>query len=343
MTHAQRPVDTASDRGPRGIADRRPADSPPAYPYGWFAVCFSREVSPKRVVSRRFMDQDVVVFRTEEGVLRVSEAHCPHLGAHLGHGGRVVGECLRCPFHGFTFGLDGRCVSTPYGSPPPGARLRFFPALEICGVVMAFHGPPGEEPWPLEGPDTTGFWRPYSTFKMKVDSHPQEITENSVDLGHFTVLHAFKDVEIIQAPAVSGTRLEASYGFVRRLPLLPGVRVLIEIRVDGLGCSVVDVGLLGWRMRQLVLSTPTGARGVEVYVGTSLRSRAGGRPGRILLAPVEFAIKRFLLHMVKRELRTDEAVWRHKKYLGRPALSAGDRPIATYRAWARQFYPADGG
>ena len=34
---------------------------------------------------------------------RVMDAHCPHLGAHLAVGGRVEGECLRCPFHGWKF------------------------------------------------------------------------------------------------------------------------------------------------------------------------------------------------------------------------------------------------
>ena len=32
-------------------------------------------------------------------------AHCPHMGAHLGFGGRVVGEAIRCPMHGFSFAL----------------------------------------------------------------------------------------------------------------------------------------------------------------------------------------------------------------------------------------------
>jgi cholesterol 7-dehydrogenase len=43
----------------------------------------------------------------------VSDAFCPHLGAHLGVGGSVEGQCLRCPFHGWRFGADGRLAEVP--------------------------------------------------------------------------------------------------------------------------------------------------------------------------------------------------------------------------------------
>ena len=31
------------------------------------------------------------------------------LGAHLGHGGKVEGGCVRCPFHAWRFDEEGRC------------------------------------------------------------------------------------------------------------------------------------------------------------------------------------------------------------------------------------------
>jgi len=32
----------------------------------------------------------------------------------LAVGGRVKGECLECPFHGWVFNSDGICVGIPY-------------------------------------------------------------------------------------------------------------------------------------------------------------------------------------------------------------------------------------
>lgn len=37
------------------------------------------------------------------------------MGANLAVGGRVVGDCLECPFHGWQFrGSDGQCTKIPY-------------------------------------------------------------------------------------------------------------------------------------------------------------------------------------------------------------------------------------
>ena len=52
----------------------------------------------------------LVAFLGEDGRPRVFPAHCPHQGAHLGHGGRIEDGCLRCPFHGLHFDPDGHCV-----------------------------------------------------------------------------------------------------------------------------------------------------------------------------------------------------------------------------------------
>ena len=57
----------------------------------------------------------LAVFRGETGQSFVTDAYCPHMGANLGVGGIVKGNCLECPFHGWTFrGDDGKCVKIPY-------------------------------------------------------------------------------------------------------------------------------------------------------------------------------------------------------------------------------------
>jgi phenylpropionate dioxygenase-like ring-hydroxylating dioxygenase large terminal subunit len=53
------------------------------------------------VLTRQFMDREIVMYRTKSGLARAIEAYCPHLGAHLGHGGKVLGDELHCPFHAF--------------------------------------------------------------------------------------------------------------------------------------------------------------------------------------------------------------------------------------------------
>lgn len=61
------------------------------------------------------LGEQVAVFRAENGKAHVVDAYCPHLGANLAVGGRVLGDCIECPFHGWQFqGTDGKCVKIPY-------------------------------------------------------------------------------------------------------------------------------------------------------------------------------------------------------------------------------------
>ena len=72
-------------------------------PFGWYAVAFSDELSIKEVKPLYFFAKDLVLYRTESGIPVLLDAFCPHLGAHLGHGGEVHGESIACPFHGWEF------------------------------------------------------------------------------------------------------------------------------------------------------------------------------------------------------------------------------------------------
>ena len=59
--------------------------------------------------------QQLAVFRDEKGESHVLDAYCPHMGANIAVGGRVVGDCLECPFHGWQFrGADGKVTKIPY-------------------------------------------------------------------------------------------------------------------------------------------------------------------------------------------------------------------------------------
>ena len=65
------------------------------YPNGWFQIAYSDELEKGQVVPLRYFGKDLVLFRTEGGEAQLLDAYCPHLGAHLGHGGKVQGEIGR--------------------------------------------------------------------------------------------------------------------------------------------------------------------------------------------------------------------------------------------------------
>ena len=310
------------------MTDRTP--TPPAHPRGWYCVGFSADLKPGGRRAFTFLGNEVVLYRTRSGRLCLSDAYCPHLGAHLGDG-EVRGEDIWCPFHGLTFDPQGRCSSSPYGKPPQAARLRMYEVYEADGVIVAYHGEEKPDWRPMPSPPP-GPWPRAATRTWRFRGHPQEVTENSVDFAHLGVLHRFADVEILRPVETSGPTLTAAYAMRRRLPLLrKGIYTEFRIRVDGLGYSEVEISLpaLGYEIRQWVLPTPVDADTVDLRLAVSLRARGWIRP----------AAQQAIAIGVAKEINRDIAIWRRKQYLARPALSKEDGPIGRYRAWARQFYP----
>ena len=74
------------------------------------------------------LDEHFAVFRSsdEAGTIFVTDLYCPHLGASLGSGGTVNGNCITCPFHNWTFdGKSGECVEIPYAKKVISGHLTF--------------------------------------------------------------------------------------------------------------------------------------------------------------------------------------------------------------------------
>lgn len=317
----------------------------PAFPTGWFAVAFSHEVPRGRVERRTFMGEEVVVFRTEGGRPAVVGAHCPHMGAHLGYGGRVVGERIRCPMHRFEFDTGAVCVATGYGTkPPPKCRGTAWRVCEVHGAIFAWYDPAGREPtFELPGMEYSGWTPPRTRCFSDLPSHPQETTENSVDVGHFAAVHGYRNVFVRSPLKLDGAHLTISYHF-DRTPLFRGAPTAgadFDIHVHGLGFSFVDVDLpaYGLRSRNLVLPTPVDGERIDLRIGLRLKGTS----------PVTRALPAWLLDRLLgglaiktyvNDVHQDYDIWANKRYVHPPALAEGDGPIGKYRNWARQFYPA---
>ena len=205
---------------PRGLdkwqRKRVNATSLPHDPAGWYLLNPSDELPRGRVLPACLAGREIAVFRTEDGEARAVSAFCPHLGAHLGHSGRVVGEDLRCEFHGFCFDAEGACTRTSYGSrPPPKARLRVVPTREKHGLVLGWHDPDDRAPrWEVPDLDLDG-WSPLRWRRFCFRGHPQETTENGVDLGHLSYLHGYRGVAVRHPVSIDGPSLRAGYDVTR--------------------------------------------------------------------------------------------------------------------------------
>ena len=113
-------------------------------PTGWFMVAWSAEIPPATVKPLQYFGGHQVAYRTEDGALSVLDAHCRHLGAHLGHGGKVKDDCIVCPYHGWGYGPDGVNRFIPYEDRPNvSQRLRGWPVVEQHDCVFVLARPGG--------------------------------------------------------------------------------------------------------------------------------------------------------------------------------------------------------
>jgi phenylpropionate dioxygenase-like ring-hydroxylating dioxygenase large terminal subunit len=112
------------------------------WPQTWYPVRRSDELARGQVMPIRALGDDYILVRSPEGAVSFLDGHCTHRGASLGHGGKFVGECIQCPFHGLEYNLDGRCVKVPGTNRiPKAAVLRRFPVAESMGMIWMFYGP----------------------------------------------------------------------------------------------------------------------------------------------------------------------------------------------------------
>lgn len=323
----------------------------PPYPNGWYAYGFSAELKPGQLLSRAFMGQDLIVYRTESGVACAADAYCSHLGAHFGFGGAVVGEDLRCPFHGFEYNTQGICVRTGYGTkPPPTARLKTWPLREQNGLLLIYYDATGAGPrWhvpSLEDQD----WTPLLSRSFILYDHPQETTENSVDLGHFAFVHRYRNPRMLREAHTRQHYMSTAYAVSRNLLGLEKVlpNTLFDFQFDthiyGLGYSQVDVCIpkLKAQIRLWVLPTPIDQERIRLNLATSVKRIEPGRvPSWFTAIPrtlLTYAVRRFTFVGFINDVRQDIPIWQNKKYVSPPALAEGDGPIGMYRQWAKQFY-----
>lgn len=316
-------------------------------PSGWFALAGSDEVKTGELLTRRFAGRDVIIFRTERGEAAVSGAHCPHLGASLAVG-EVRGECLRCPFHGFEFNTAGECASIPGGGRLPKARLEIIPSHEHAGVIFGWYGHERQGPsWQIPTIDETG-WTPIVYRSWRLRAHPQDITENGLDVRHFAEVHGYEAPRNIEPPVFDGPFIRIVNGMTSSPVFIKFPDTRFTITNHGLGYARVLVEIIPWgvQMRFFTFSTPTDEGWIRLTLATSVYEDLGagrwrlrrlpGLPRRVL---TRAALHGFFWNYVY-AVSQDFTIWNEKIYIPSPRLAPDEAHIGRFRRWAAQFYPA---
>jgi len=314
-------------------------------PNGWFRVAYSQELPSGKVLSLHYFGQELVLFRTADGIPHLFDAHCPHMGAHLGYGGCVEGTAIRYPFHGWLMDGTGRCIEVPYASKiPPKAHLRTWPVREVNGMILVYYHAQAQPPdWEIPPfPEyTSSAWTPFRpVHRWKIRTHAQEIAENGIDTGHMPFLHHQQTRSITSdALEVHGPvlihRMSHVYNIFWATKWLGGAEVIgpLDITYYGLGCVVnrarVHAGIeLGYFV--MFLLTPIDAEYTEVHGVFSMQ--------KVLNRAVTWLLSAKAIREGGKTIEQDIPIWENKVYRHDPMLCDGDGPIMQYRRWARQFY-----
>jgi phenylpropionate dioxygenase-like ring-hydroxylating dioxygenase large terminal subunit len=294
---------------------------PPPVPNGWYALLAGTDLAPGAVRSVIACARELIAFRDADGTAHVLDAHCPHLGAHLG-GGHVVDGAVQCPYHGWRFSGDGTCVDVPYSDAriPSRACVPSYPTVEQDGFVFFWFHAAGRSPdYDLPRLDERGQpgWTEPHEFRFELVAALQEMAENNVDYAHLCFVHGREyvpnETSVFTTEGAFSTVVETLPGGTEftRHTWGPGIAV---IRVPGV-------------MTIHSTTTPIDRRHCRLLWHFYFPEAMAGAADDIIMGVVGTY-----------GLQADVPIWRDKVFLDHPILVKADGNIAEFRRWYAQFY-----
>lgn len=159
----------------------------------WYAVEVSQALK-QHPLGITLMGERIVLYRNLEGAVVALGDRCVHRGAALSVGW-VEGDCIRCPYHGWTYNSEGACVDIPANGPgiaiPKRGQVKTYPVQEKYGFIWLFWGDidPADAP-PI--PEFPQFADPslrcvYGEYTW--NAHFTRVMENTIDCSHTMFMH----------------------------------------------------------------------------------------------------------------------------------------------------------
>jgi len=155
----------------------------------WHPVAHIKELEKRNPLPVRLLGEDLVLWQVDDQVLAWQDL-CIHRGTRLSLG-RVDGETLVCPYHGWTYNESGKCIHIPAHpdqTPPAKAGVETYQARIGYDLIWVSLGRPGHDIPPFPEWDEPDFRKilcgPYS-----IEASGPRIVENFLDIAHFPFVH----------------------------------------------------------------------------------------------------------------------------------------------------------
>ncbi|XP_045204742.2 cholesterol 7-desaturase nvd-like [Mercenaria mercenaria] len=329
---------------------------PPVYPNGWFGVMESWKLKNEPVYVS-VLGEQLVVFRGDKGEVHVLDAYCPHMGANLGVGGRVVGDCIECPFHGWKFrGHDGKCVQVPYSEKVPDfAKVKSWTSVEINGWVHIWYHAEGIEPtWKLPELEeiSNGRWQYKGRTEHYINAHIEEIPENGADVAHLKQVHepfmaAGTDLTTMWSKYFSWGqhKWKASWHQMSSPDEHVGcMTVFHDLKFFGISLPLVKVKVNAMQIGPgVVYLTIDGSifKGAWLHYLTPVEPLVQKLVHNLYMHwTVPNIVAKFFMLTEAIQIERDIMIWNNKKFEAKPVFTRTmeDSLIARHRRWYQQFY-----
>jgi 3-ketosteroid 9alpha-monooxygenase subunit A len=323
------------------------------FPRGWFAVANSTEIG-RTPHCARYFGEDVVIYRGASGRAAMLQAYCPHMGTHLGRnrtahlvtsGRHVDGDGIRCPFHAWRFGSDGRCDDIPYfdGPIPEAARVRSWPVEERYGIVFCWNDPEGQPP-DFSLPDYPEWddpeWMRWNGLGRLADlpCHPIEIFDNTSDYAHLSYVHGGRvtryenEIDGIcyrQRESMVGESEGVGDSFHVDGEHAPRLTTMANYT----GPGVFSARFLEAGAAQLIATTPIEDGSARLWQCAMVRRRPGMTDDE-----ARQALDDFNANMVKGLGVEDAEIWSNKSPAIQIMQLPSDGPFRQARVWYSQFF-----
>jgi len=334
----------ASAESPLGIPSYR-------YATGWYVVGWSSDIAPGELRRLHYFGRELITFRGESGELAVLDAHCQHLGGHIGVGGHVEGDEVVCPWHGWHWGLDGSNKLIPYSKAETCKRnvhIRTYPSQEWCGMILMWFDRDGGQPtWqPPHVPELDGNdyypMHPNTRMVNRVKAHPQMIVENAADAFHVQFVHHGSPAQTTSFELHDyylHATVDIVYGGGKTSTwLTPDGPVSGTVVYDtyGLGIGFVRFPTEVLASVQITGHTPVDDEYTDYFFVMACKRQPGydgdesdPRASRWISVQQEI-------------IKQDFFTWENMKYLDKPNFAVEEaKDYAALRRWAQRFYPAD--
>lgn len=158
----------------------------------WFPIAAKVELDEQPTKAVRVLGEDLVLYKDKSGTLGLIGKACPHRRVSLEYG--IPEEHgLRCPYHGWLWNEQGRCLEQPAEPAESNykdeVRNSAYAVQEMGGLVFAYLGP---KPVPcLPGWDLLVRDDLVKEIVVQVlNCNWVQVMENSVDPYHTEYLHA---------------------------------------------------------------------------------------------------------------------------------------------------------